>query len=311
MSAAREFIGNEHAPEAGGRAVLLAAAERSPAQRALRACYEREMLAEGAPERALPLQKACTVVLVRGLFGAWIPGHFREPLKRLRTQGWNSMIARTDPAGTIDANHRALTPQIAQIVAAGRRPLFLAHSKGGLEVLLALAGNPALAAATAGIATVQMPRAGAPYLESVFSNAHRASRRPADTLRESAEGALLTLAGARAACRELDAVTVGAIATTLDRAPRPFPWLGVATDATRPTRSLELKHERLARIAPGEPHDGVFYTADQLWPGARMLLLSGIDHAQPSVGGLGFAHDRFWCALLALLLALAPTGSAA
>jgi hypothetical protein len=178
-----------------------------------------------------------------------------------------------------------------------------------LEVLLALAGAPALAGATAGLVTVQMPRAGSPYLESVFSAAHRASRRATDALRESIEGSLLTLAGARSACRELDDVTLGAIARTLDGVARPFPWLGVATEATRPTRSLELKHARLARIAPGVPHDGVFYTADQLWPGARMLLLSGIDHAQPSVGGEGFAHDRFWCALLALLLATAPDGS--
>jgi hypothetical protein len=42
-----------------------------------------------------------------------------------------------------------------------------------------------------------------------------------------------------------------------------------------------------------------------------MLLLSGIDHAQPSVGGHSFAHDRFWCALLALLLAPVPDGPAA
>ena len=290
---------------------MLAAAERDPAQRALRARFATQMLAEDARERTHPLQKTCTVVLVRGLFGAWIPRHFRAPLERLRAQGWNSAIARTDPAGTIDANIRALAPQIAQIVAAGRRPLFLAHSKGGLEVLLALASDPALAAATAGIVTVQMPRAGSPYLESVFRAAHRASRRPGDTLRESAEGALLTLAGARAACRELDGATLRAIAATLDGDAWPFPWLGVATDTSHPTRSLELKHARLARIAPGVPHDGVFYTADQLWPGARMLLLSGIDHAQPSVGGHSFAHDRFWCALLALLLAPVPDGPAA
>lgn len=287
-----------------------AAVERDSAQRALRAHFATQMLAEDARERPHPLQKSCTVVLVRGLFGAWIPGHFRAPLKRLRSQGWNSMIARTDPAGTIAANLRALKPQIAQIVAAGRRPLFLAHSKGGLEVLLALSGDPALAAATAGIVTVQMPRAGSPYLESVFSAAHRASRRPADTVRESVEGALLTLAGARAACRELDDATLRAIAATLDATAWPFPWLGVATDASHPTRSLELKHARLARIAPGVPHDGVFYTADQRWPGARMLLLSDIDHAQPSVGGHSFAHDRFWCALLALLLTPVPDGSA-
>ena len=275
--------------------------ERDPAQQALRARYEQlARPKEGADGTAAP-RANCTVVLVRGLFGAWIPHHFAAPLERIRSLGWDAHIARTDPAGTIAANREALVPQIARIVADGRRPLFLAHSKGGLELLLALAGEPALMAATAGVATVQMPRAGAPYLESVFSAAHRETRNASDRLRESIDGLLLRMAGARAACSELNGAIIGSIAATLDGVSWPFPWLAVATHSALPTRSLELRHARLDRIAPGVPHDGVFYTADQLWPTARMLLLPAIDHAQPSVGGGGFAHDRFWCALLVLL----------
>lgn len=247
------------------------------------------------------LQRDCVVLLVRGLFGAWIPKHFAAPLARLTALGWDARIAHTDPAGTIAANAATLAPQIDGIVAAGKRPLFLAHSKGGLELLLALAADQRLAAATAGVVTVQMPRAGAAYLESVFLQAHRDSRSTAGSVREASERALLTLAGARRACSELNGANVAALASRLDSQAWPFPWIGVATHCDSATRSLELKHERLSLIRPGEPHDGVFYLADQLWPRAAMLVLPGIDHAQPSVGGAGFAHDRFWSSLLALV----------
>lgn len=248
----------------------------------------------------------CTVVMVRGLFGAWIPGHFRAPLALLRAQGWQATIARTDPAGTLERNRLLLLRQAGELVQAGRRPLFLAHSKGGLEVLLALAQDPRLAEATLGFAGVQVPRAGAPYLESVFHGLHHDSRRAGERLLEPLEGRLLALAGARAACSELDDATLAPIAGRLDRAAFPFPRLMVATHASRPSRSLELRFGRLARIRPSEPHDGVFCTRDQCWPGTPMLALAGVDHSQPSIGGLGFAHARFWAALLQVLLGSRP-----
>jgi hypothetical protein len=278
-------------------AARLAALSQDAGQRALVAAYESFLHAPTLP----PAPGQRTVVLVRGLFGAWIPQHFRAPLARLRALGRDAVIARTTANGTIEANRRALVAQTRALVDSGRRPVFLAHSKAGLEVLLALAGEPALLAATAGFVGVQMPRAGAPCLESMFGGAHRATRRTRDALRESAEGMLLTVLGARPACRELDGRTVAALAAQIDRCRWPFPWLAVATHAARPTRSLELRHDRLGRIAPGELHDGVFRTVDQVWPRGRTLLLPDIDHAQPSVGGRGFAHDRFWCALLGML----------
>jgi hypothetical protein len=252
------------------------------------------------PPAAVP---DCTVVMVRGLFGAWIPGHFRAPLARLREAGWQATIARTDPAGTIEHNRQLLVRQVAALVDAGRRPLFLAHSKGGLEILLALAGEPRLAQATLGCVGVQVPRAGAPCLESMFHGRHRDSLRRGDRLREPVEAALLTLAGARGACRELDGPVIAPLAALLDRSGPRFPCLMVASCAQRPSLSLELRFGRLDRIEPGQPHDGVFFTRDQCWPGHAMLRLEGIDHSQPSIGGLGFAHDRFWPALLQAVLA--------
>jgi hypothetical protein len=238
------------------------------------------------------------VVLVRGLFGAWIPRHFRAPLQQLRERGWDATIARTDPAGTIEDNAKLLVPQFEAIAAAGKHPIVLAHSKGGLEALLALCERPALARSVAGFVGVQMPRAGAPYLESVFCGAHRASRTRGDVWREGRDHTLLRLLGARAACAELNGECVAPLAERIDAAALPFPWLTVASHASRATPTLEMRHARLARIRPGALHDGVFYLDQQHWPRSRQLVLSGLDHAQPSVGGLGFDHGRFWCDLL-------------
>lgn len=143
----------------------------------------------------------CVLVMVRGLFGSWIPGHFRAPLALLRAHGWHATVARTDPAGTIEHNRRLLLPQVSALVDAGRRPLFLAHSKGGLETLLALAGEPRLAAAAMGLAGVQVPRAGAPYLESLFHGLHHGSRRGGERLLEPLEAAVLTLAAPASTAR--------------------------------------------------------------------------------------------------------------
>ena len=263
--------------------------------------YRRLWPADHAPAAAVDAD--IVIVFVRGLFGAWIPRHFQAPLRRLRALGWTTLIARTRAAGTVEHNRRLLQAQTESLVAAGRRPLFLAHSKGGLEVLLMLAAEPALADTCAGLVGVQVPRAGAPSLESLFQRAHTASRQGSDPWREPLERALLTLAGARAACAELNDADVAAWLRVIDTARFRFPWLAVATHSERATRSLELRHRRLDRIAPGRPHDGVFFTADQVWPQAsHNLQLPDIDHAQPSVGGHGFAHERFWSTLLALLL---------
>jgi hypothetical protein len=135
----------------------------------------------------------------------------------------------------------------------------------------------------------------------VFCGRHRDSRIRADAWREGLDAAVLSLAGARAACAELNADTLAPHRARIAAQAWPFATWCVATQARQPSRSLELKHARLNRIRPGQPHDGVAYTADQWGPASHTLLLEGIDHAQPSVGGLGFAHDRFWAALLMLL----------
>lgn len=244
----------------------------------------------------------CTLLMVRGLFGNWIPNHFRAPLRHFRHLGWQVEIGRTAAAGTLAHNAAALGSQIDELIANGRRPIFLAHSKGALEVMLALEEQPMRAAATAGFIGVQVPRGGAPYLEHLFPGADNSANREPRQLSEYTEATLLIALGARAACAELNTRDLRALAARLDALVSKLPALMVATSAKQMSSVLELRSSHLGQVHPGRAHDGVFLTADQVWSSARMLHMEGIDHSQPSAGGLGFAHDLFWAALLATLL---------
>ncbi|QTD45781.1 hypothetical protein [Ottowia testudinis] len=250
------------------------------------------------------------VLFVRGLFGAWIPRHLAAPLAALRDRGMAARIAATSPRGTLAANAQRIGAELDALIAHCQRVWLLTHSKAGVAALLALAAEPRRWQALAGWASVQMPCHGAPLLDSLFDPAHAAERQGAERWREPVEAALLRALGASGSCSELTRARLPDIVQpALDAVPKQgrAPWLAVATHAQAFTGALDLRHSHFARRFPGEPHDGVFLARDQRWPAANaQLVLPHIDHSQPSVGGLGFDHARFWLTLLALLNSLRP-----
>ena len=255
------------------------------------------------------LPRGQAVLFVRGLFGAWIPHHLVAPCAMLRAHGVPTRVARTSPRGTLATNAARLGGILDELVARGERVWLLTHSKGGVEALIALAAAPERWQALAGWASVQMPNHGAPLLDSLFDPAQAGARLGLQRWREPLEAALLRAVGAGSACRELTRAALPKLVGEVSAAPldarRTSPWLTVATHAQAFTGVLEMRRTHFERRFPGEAHDGVFLTRDQRWMGADAgLLLSGIDHSQPSVGGLGFDHARFWLALLALLASL-------
>ncbi len=270
--------------------------------RALAERYQRALRNAANGPRPSPEYADCTLLMVRGLFGSWIPNHFRAPLRHFKRLGWQVEVGHTAAAGTLASNAAALGAQIDQLVAAGRRPIFLAHSKGGLEVLLALAASSTRVAATAGLLGVQVPRGGSPYLEHLFAGSDGEGRRHPLRFSERMEAVLLTALGARRACAELNTHNLQAVAERIESTLRTVPSLMVATSAQQMSNVFELRSKHLQQAHPGQAHDGVFLRTDQVWSGTHMLMLDGIDHAQPSVGGLRFAHQHFWAALLATLL---------
>src|SRR5688572_28176305 len=71
--------------------------------------FAREWAAANSPVHA---PAGFTCVLVRGLFGSWIPRHFAVPLQRLRQAGLRAVIAHSRATGTIDDNAALLRADI-------------------------------------------------------------------------------------------------------------------------------------------------------------------------------------------------------
>jgi hypothetical protein len=249
-----------------------------------------------APPRA---SAGFTCVLVRGLFGSWIPRHFAAPLASLQAAGYRALIAQSRATGTIAANAALLRADLDARVPEGRI-LFLCHSKGGLDVLAMLAAAPQLRARTAGITLCQAPRAGCVVLESVLLGAHRDSAGVTQRAKESAAAAAIALTGARAACLELTSPTLQQRLQRLMPMAAELTLVSVASWSSEPTTWLESQHARLESIRPGCAHDGLFYLEDLIWPCGRQVLLPQLDHAQMCVGGGDFDHGRFWVALARL-----------
>jgi hypothetical protein len=245
-----------------------------------------------------------TVVLVRGLFGRWIPGHLAAPLRALRGAGLPALVARSAAAGTIDDNALGIAADLARRVPGHHRLVFLCHSKGGLDLLAALSAAPALRRRTAALVLCQAPRGGCAVLESVLQRAHRDVRRsPAQRAQEAVAAAGLTALGARPGCLDLVGDRVAARLPDLDAIAATLPTLTVASWSSEPSAWLDSQHGRLGAIRPGCAHDGLFWLEDLVWPVGETVLLPRLDHSQPCVGGRGFPHDRLWLALAAVALA--------
>jgi hypothetical protein len=240
-------------------------------------------------------------VFVRGIFGAWIPGHLREPLRAVRRAGADAIVVKSHPNGTIDANADAIARDIEARVPRTHKLVFLCHSKGGLDALAMLLRAGGLRERTACVVLCQTPRGGCAVLESVVLRRHQASIGSTRRLaQERLAHAAIALGGAREACIELTADAIGRLITAIDAARVSIPILSVASWSGEPTAWLDSQHARLSAIRPGAAHDGLFFTEDLIWPIGEQILLPSLDHSQPSVGGAGFDHGRFWLALAAL-----------
>ena len=249
--------------------------------------FQKAWIARAAPP-ALPDAR---YLLVRGLFGALIPGHFRAARRALRDAGLRVDIAPGNPLGLIDDNVARLVAYFRACACDDRPLIILAHSRGGLESLLALQAIASRRRLNAAIVLCQTARAPSPALHEILVGT-RWSERP---LRLA-----LRAGGALPACREIDDPATGARARSLDDTVSALPAISVATWSAQPSRSLEAQHVRIGRLAPGVAHDGLFFTQDLIWPTATQVLLADVDHAQPGVGGGGFDSGRFWLTLAAL-----------
>ena len=234
------------------------------------------------------IPESVAVVLTPGLFAEAMPGVFRAA----RAAFGRRRILVTPARSTLNvAVHGArLDITVRRWLRAGEQFVWLTHSKGGLDALAALR-QPALRASCAGLVMVQPPVGASPVLEHWLASRHPAAR---------------WLASARTAAglREVTSArspTASALARGV--AELAVPTLNVVTWSVKPTRWLDSFHGAIGRLRPGHAHDGQFLVQDQRVPGAAVVTLPHVDHAQPVLGGLGFDAGRFWRVCAEIVLA--------
>ena len=264
-----------------------------------------DRLAEGAAAGPALQRRArdTTFVLVRGLFGSWIPRNFIAPLQALRRTGARAMLARSGSVATVEDNARRIARDVQARVPSSHRLVFLCHSKGGLDALEMLRRLPGLRQRTGAVVLCQTPRAGCPILESVFLGAHADSLAGAwERSRECVARIGLDAAGARAGCLEVTGARLQATIERLDGERFTMPVISVASWSIAATAWLDSQHARMRAVRPGCAHDGLFFTQSLVWPIGRQVLLPRMDHSQPTVGGARLDHARLWMALADMAL---------
>ena len=253
------------------------------------------------PSFARSIPDVC-FVLVRGLFGSWIPRHFARPLQALERAGLYAIIAKTRAAGTVEDNARAIERDVLHRLRPDDRVVFLCHSKGGLDALVALSTSADLRSRVAAIVLCQVPRGGCAVLESVLLGAYRDSTSRGDRVRETLARVVLEACAGREGCLEVTSPRIDSLVCGIDAAQLELPILSVTSWSSHPTSWLESQHARLESVRSGCAHDGLFFSEHLVWPVGEQVLLPRVDHSQPGVGGGGFDHGRFWLAMAHLAL---------
>ncbi len=221
-----------------------------------------------------------------------MPGHFKKVASLLKHSGAEVFVAPTDPAGTIRKNVERIISRLPGLIDPGRRLVFLAHSKGGLETLGALLNDPDLLERTMAAVLFQTPKRGAPYLKSVFQ-----SNIPKDSLQKFREGIhkhALTALFAKRACLELATSDILPFVNEIERSRFHFPVYSYSTFSTMNSGWIELQSNRISQLEPGKRNDGVFLTEDQVWPQFIHRELPEIDHAEPTVGSPRVDEGELW-----------------
>lgn len=233
---------------------------------------------------------------------AGITDYLASQIAALRAEGFSVALAPVDTEARVTANAAVL----ARLVGDDDRPVcFVSHSKGGVDVLQFLVN--ADAQTRAGIAcwlALQAPFHGSPIADLA------AGSMPLRAVADPLAGWLGGDPGS------LDDLTVGVRAPwmadrdgTIRAIVAAIPTLAVATrvdTADLDTPNFYMRPAWQWMTARDQPNDGLVPVASAVLPGARHLVLNGLDHTDTVANNavLDRAADRllFLKALLALTL---------
>lgn len=229
-------------------------------------------------------------LLVPGLLAHFSPGYFRQSLERLRHLGLDARYLGLD--GSTGACSRKNAARLALAFGnvhrgtGGRKLVIIAHSKGVLDTLRALALHPELTPMIHAIVALQGPFGGAAIADDVTARG--------DEVRELLGKLLQTIDLGISSVRDmtysqrredLRAHGCGYDPHAL-RLPSSIRILSLASRAPRrPTYALALSHLYILRKHRAES-DGLVCVADALLPGSLAVVMDDADHGLPVLPSL-------------------------
>ena len=231
--------------------------------------------------------------------------YFRTQVDALKADGIEAEIAPVDTEQSVAENGRRL----AAHVAASTRPVcFISHSKGGLDTLeFLLRATPQYRRQIACWVALQAPFAGSPVADLIVGE---------HWTRGITEPALRALGGSGQSLDDLTVATrteyMNKYAQYIESIGKFLPIIVLSTylDGSR-TPSLHFAPSHRWMKTQGWQNDGLVPLNSALLPGARYVVLPGLDHTDTVARKpfLGNPIDRvlLWKALLYLALSDRPT----
>ena len=244
------------------------------------------------------ISKKIKIIFLRGYYSSWMPGNLKAPRRFFDKIGFRTEIAPLISGGHVRNNGNILTSYLEK---QKDDFLLLCHSKGGLDFLAACSfAGKSFSPYLRGIIFSQTPSG-----HSIVMNELLGAQPLFPSRIHKLKNQLMLKA------IKITGHLPGGICLTekgfmenrsLFSPPLDVPLLSVATWSIKASSWVDSYHARLTKAHPGCAHDGQFYLCDQLWSKyGKQLILGGIDHAQPAMGGLGFNHCRYWLSLINML----------
>jgi len=236
----------------------------------------RQFAGEGiASPPAAAAAERYRLLFVPGFLAACFPGvhSFEDMIEAARAERFVTQVLAVGGRNGVTANAQMLAAQVDRLPADGRRLLFVAHSKGALDVLAMLGARPDIAARTEAVLTIAGALRGSPLADSFrhlyaatialfpFSGCDRGSGDPIADLAPGASRAFWTGPAGRSG------VPVYSIAALPD------------LDTLSP--GVLLTYWRLARTEGS--NDGMVLLRDQVAPDGTLLGVVSADHLRVAI----------------------------
>ncbi|MDF3833981.1 hypothetical protein P3W85_13605 [Cupriavidus basilensis] len=251
------------------------------------------------------LPRATVVVLVAGLYSEGLPRCHRDAVLALRQAGYSVLRLPMRSSRGVVAQGKHIAATLHKRLRGGERFVALTHSKGGIDMLAALDGAPALRARCDGVALVQPPVGPASIVDDIMGwGATPAPGGP--SWKDSVARPLLRTRWVADGTRDISSRRDPSVAEMLARLPRELHCVHAVSWSIERSSRFDAHHARLNARRPGCAHDGQFYLEHQVLAGMPQVCLPHLDHGQPVLGGLGFDAGRFWLALAEVLHAGRP-----